>query len=310
MRDSESTSPRPLTITVNTASYTFLTGLLANMARLEDQFLWGFTQRLRRRAEEDLARTGVKSVGTGWCSDQGGRNEGHRLFCPAAVEEPRDTRPNIAEHFMTECLEESSVTKAPRFEEQLHRSPIQLKMSPKIPEALVAQCLDGDMGGGTEPAAEETAEEAPEETPAVDSREFALDSVYRIARAFKNTIPAKWERLGTMDVSIPDLAVCYSSHLDCRYLSVFSSVVSVKEQPAETRGVRISGEAFPQLGRLWPYLRNFPGLRSFAPYPEAIGHWFPEQLPRNYNGDYRYTCNPFADDLGPELPGAAATPPF
>eukprot|EP00439_Symbiodinium_sp_Y106_P048442 s1154_g6.t1 len=44
------------------------------------------------------------------------------------------------------------------------------------------------------------------------------------------------------------------------------------------REVRICGEAFPQLRRLWPYLRNFPGLRSFAPYPEAIGHWFPETV--------------------------------
>ncbi|CAE7349735.1 RSPH1 [Symbiodinium sp. CCMP2592] len=285
--DSESTLPRPLTITVNTASYTFLTGLLANMdslyflwsaalgeftkaagrkptaqeaeryielwrssstgggfgssyelGRLEDQFLWGFTQRLRRRAEEDLARTGVKSMRTGWCSDQGGTNEGRGLFCPAATEEPRDTRTNVAEHFMTECLEELSVTKAPRFEEQLHRSPIQEKMSPKIPEALIAQCLGGDMGGGTEPPEEETPEEAV--TPAVDSREFALDSVYRIVlpklevRLALEQLPG--ERLGTMDISIPDLAVCYSSHLDCRYLSVFSSVVSVKEHPPEMRG--------------------------------------------------------------------------
>ncbi|CAK9002216.1 unnamed protein product [Durusdinium trenchii] len=342
----------PLTLKLNAESYSYLTGLLANMdslyfmwsaclvetckpagrkpswqeaesyirlwkqylsglslvgrpfelARLEEELLWGFCQRLRRLAEEDLAGESSTSA---WCKGSGGTLP----WCAGPIESRRlEAEPEVP-----------SQKEPPYFEEALRLSPVP-GLSPPISAAWVSECLRGQRGEeGTSWEAEPEAEEGEaEDSPQAQgsAREFLLDSVYDIAlptfRVVLDLSHLPGEDVATLEADLPQLEVVYASNLDCRFLTVSSSCAVFQESHFGSqshseafrgaaavhweqmhiestnfgdmkRQVRITSK--PKLSidlrRLWPYARHFPGLRPCDPYVEAIHRWFPGPVPED-----------------------------
>ncbi|CAJ1329961.1 unnamed protein product [Effrenium voratum] len=143
----------------------------------------------------------------------------------------------------------------------------------------------------------------------VASQEFLLDSVYQVAlpqfRVVLDFSELRGELLAVLEGDLPGFSVTYSSHLDCRFLAVSSNWAKFQEtelcqshaeafkgapalhweqlQVESTnfgemkRQVRMQGGLTVDLRRLWPYLRNFPGLRDLEPNLLAFERWFPRQ---------------------------------
>lgn len=275
-----------------------LMGRGSELWRLEEELLWGFCQRLRRLAEEEMLSGRTEPPPFPSCCNGGGTGSGR--FCQSPEHRCSTSRP---------CIETDGTQsqEAPYFEEELHRSTLP-KLSPQIPEAQVLRCLSLD-GTGVEDEPE--AEAGAEESPVCAAREFLLDSVYKIElpcfRAVLDFTELEGET-ASLEGDLPDLEIVYSSHLDCRFLSVSSSCGTFSESHFGSqshneafrgaaalhwermriestnfgemkRQVRISSN--PKLNvdlrRLWLYLRHFPGLRDNDPYLEAIRSWFPDQ---------------------------------
>ncbi|CAJ1441095.1 unnamed protein product [Effrenium voratum] len=267
-------------------------GRASELSRLEDELLWGFCQRLRRLAEEELAF----EEQVGCC----GKNGEELRFCTAGSHSGRSGTEPLDP---VELLEEQS-----NFEDELLRHPMP-RLSPQIPEAAVLQCLGGALGLDDEAAHVRSRLRGREEAAKVASQEFLLDSVYQVAlpqfRVVLDFSELRGELLAVLEGDLPGFSVTYSSHLDCRFLAVSSNWAKFQEtelcqshaeafkgapalhweqlQVESTnfgemkRQVRMQGGLTVDLRRLWPYLRNFPGLRDLEPNLLAFERWFPRQ---------------------------------
>lgn len=271
-----------------------LMGRSSELWRLEEELLWGFNQRLRRIAEEEM-NTGKSSLPSSSCC--GADADRPFRFCPARPE-PRSAVDSEGKS----CWPQEP----PHFEDELHRSSLP-QLSPQISQALVQRCLSLHEG---DEEVEPEAEDGAEDSPMVGAREFAVDSVYKIDlprfRATLDFSDMEGEDTATLEGDLPDLEIVYSSQLDCRFLSVESSCASLSEchfgsqshneafrgaAALQWEKMRIESTNFGEmkrqvrimsdrklsvdLRRLWLYLRHFPGLRNNVSYGEAIPTWFP-----------------------------------
>ena len=168
--------------------------------------MWGFCQRLRRIASEEM----VGQPASPWCRSSirlcsepsrwalgpvtltcWARPEAEKLL-PGSLEALRRLFGAVSEPFQ----------EPPAFEEELFRSR-QPKVSPEISVRQVERCLRG------EPEAEES--------PKNRCLEFELDSVYHVALpSFQVLLDFQQMQQAVLDCSLPHFEVIYGSQLDCR----------------------------------------------------------------------------------------------